>query len=295
MNIPDTIVFDNNFPKPLWLHTNEDGGLLLKKCEDFEVGDLFKHFEKNRTAVLRTYQDDVDTKKSVNIPVAVMKTAQGRCNSVKLMYGNDFRDLMEEFLKQRYDMPTTVVQKYVKARGGYNHIIRVVWRRDMPILKYIIRNQIPMSQGCFYAKLYSGNKNKKQVKVKVPDRSKKGILRAKSPPKPRSEKNVDENEEDDGKKAAEEAAKLLEEEKKKQEAAAKPKKPEFDEEGVVDVVPTRSEAYASLDQVVRNTLVWLGTEAGLEFDEFVIDFIDAEEDEIVETMQLCSVARNFFH
>ncbi|CAD7952756.1 unnamed protein product [Amoebophrya sp. A25] len=272
VNVPDTIVFDNYSSKPIWLYTED--GLLLKK-PDFDVGDIYKFFDLDRKAVLRTYQDDVDTKKMIDIPVAVMKSAQGRCNSLKLMFGHDFREGFEEFMKQRFDMPTTVVQKYVKARGGYNHIVRVVWTRDMPLQKYIIRNQVPMSQGVFYAKVYSGNKNKKRKKIPVPKRSKEAILRAKSPKRRISAEDMDL----EGGAGPAGGAEASPEPKKE---AAQQKKPEVDEDGELDIVPTRAEAYSSLDDVMRRLLTWLGTEAGLEFDQFVCDFVDADEDDVVE-------------
>lgn len=108
--------------------------------------------------------------KEVSLPCAVMKTAAGGCkgNTVKLLYAHNFAEEMEQFLRSRWDMPTTVVQRYCKAKGAFNHVIRVRWRREGPIEKFLIRNKMPMSQGAFFAK------------VSQPDKSKAAIAAAKA-------------------------------------------------------------------------------------------------------------------
>ena len=43
------------------------------------------------------------------------------------------------------------------------------------------------------------------------------------------------------------------------------------------MIPVRDEAYRKLDDLVKSQLFYLATEAGLEFEEFVCDFIEEEE------------------
>lgn len=130
------------------------------KTTDFDTGDFFQFFgDPERVSVLRTYEDAIDTKKRVSIPACIMKTDHGRTNSVKVVPVKELRGEYDDFQKQRFDMPSTLFQRYVKCRGGYNHIIRVVWRRERPTQKYVIRNKLPMAQGAFFAKI-KGEKKK---------------------------------------------------------------------------------------------------------------------------------------
>jgi len=60
------------------------------------------------------------------------------------------------------------MQRWVKPKGSFAHVLRIVWQRNGPTKKYLIRNPAPMSKFQFVAKL-SKSKAKTDRKTVAPN------------------------------------------------------------------------------------------------------------------------------